>query len=165
MSTIEAHGYSSAVTAKHWVSRMPTLRKLTTLSLHCSSLSNNADIRALSFAHIADHLVHSAPSLRFLFLPDHEWLEQRPQLLAVLGQLTELRGLWLGETKWMQQGILQRCWAEGRPMWPSLSRVAPGAGEGVWRDQTLPQPTWPWRVERDVSSKKMRGGARPPEDV
>ena len=144
----------------------PALPKLSTLRLYNSSSPFTEDnTRALRFTRIASYLVHSAPSLRFVYFSDLSCLEGRRQLLAMLGGLTELQGLWLAgaEWMWMKQEPFKRYWmgSESR----GQSQVLVGArseGSSVWGDDALPTPRFPYQDELD---SRVRGGARREEEV
>ena len=159
--------YPRLMTLERWIPHLSSsaLPKLTTLDLRILPISSDPDIRALIFGYIASHLIHSTPSLRYLHLPHHEWLKEHPKLLCMLGQLTELRGLWLGEYARMQEGSLSQYWAQ-QPMGSQVLRGAQVDGRSVWGEEALPMPTWPWRdVERVAESEIMRGGAMLEEEA
>ena len=161
-------GYPSLVTAHRWIpplSSLPALPHLSTLSLCTPPFPSTPDTRAACLTPVLSYLVHSAPSLRYLHLSHLAWLRAHPDLLARLGQLTQLRRLWLGDRGgWMQHGALGRYWrtAYQRPR-SEVRRGAWGEGEGVWGDDALPRaPAWRAKF---TPRTRMRGGARPHDDV
>ena len=167
----------------------PAMPLLSTLELYTPVPSEDTSkaTRVSSFTCIARYLVHSTPALRYLRLPHHDWLSGGEgvgegvegdgggrQLLAMLGGLRQLRGLWLGwEGGWMQEGELSRCWKEGAGgYWSEVrrggSQVERGGRtddrRGVWGEvEELPRPRWPWKEVPDV--EVMRAGARAEEEV
>ena len=110
--------YPRAFTSPRWAvfPPAPALPQLTTLVLWLDALPR--DIRVLSFSHLATYLLHSALSLRYLHLSHHDWLQQRLDLLCVLGGLTQLRGMSVEEDmrsankSWMRQGPWKRYWVQ-----------------------------------------------------
>ena len=106
--------YPCVLTPARWdpLPFVPALPQLMTLDVHSPRLPRNT--RAHSFALLAAYLVHSAPSLRYLRLHHLDWLKRHRALLSKLGQLTQLRGPYLGNERWMLQGQLARGW-RGRP--------------------------------------------------
>ena len=140
----------------------PALPKLTTLIFH--TRRSNPGTEGYSFTRLTTYLVHSTPSLRYLHLPYHDWVEEAPGLIVMLGRLTELRGLCLGESKWMQRGQLERFWTEaGTSKRPRVQRETRSGEDSLWEDETLPRPTWLPRGQRHP--ERMRGGARPEVEV
>ena len=138
----------------------PALPLLSTLTWHGLALPH---IRPLVFTAIASYLVRSAPSLRYLRLAYHEWLEEDRALLCTLGQLAELRGLWLGETGWMQQGALARYWMSAeRSREAGMRMRVRDEEQSVWGEEALPRTRQAW--DQDVRLK-MRAGARREEQV
>ena len=176
-----AMDYPSLVTPEHWepLPPAPALPKLTTLVLWTDPLPQHE--RALAFTRIASYLVHSTPSLRYFSLPFQEWLNEQPELLLVLAQLRELRGLSVGSmqqrtayideemdisrwsngwTEWTEMGPLAQFWVkqwgktarDERWKGSRVVRSRPSEGDSLCGGDALP------RSRRTGGEKRMRGG-------
>ena len=96
----------------HPLPPVPSLPKLSTLVLHTDWFEVEG-VDEVTFGRVASYLVHSAPFLRCLRLPDlsrlqEEWLLEDGQLLSKLAPLTQLKGLSLtapscGQREWKEE--------------------------------------------------------------
>ena len=147
-------------------SAVPALPLLSVLIFSAEPISRTQ--RSLSFSRLTRYLVHSTPSLRTLFITNHDWLEGERILLSALGQLTQLRALSLGYEDWMQRGQLASYWLDSTMRWKKGSRVLrPTRGreesDDVWGAEEQPRPSWHWRYEDE--ELRMRGRAMREEEV
>ena len=153
---------------KRWLPLPPgtALPKLTTLICNTRPLTGDSLARIPYFTRVVAYLVHSTPSLRCLLLPHHDWLEQHPDVASLLGGLTELRAMRLGQSEWVQEGRLARYWIQSKSKGPRVQREAPGERVGVWGQEALPRPRWPWNTEPKLEPHRlMTGGALPEAEL
>ena len=148
----------------------PALPHLTILVLGTDLLAPHlGQARVFFLTLLTAYLVHSAPALRYLTVPLHIWLDGYRQPLALLGGLTELRGIsthgcrWsTANTEWLREPPLSRYWEEEA----QSSRLQRGALDGkrcLWGEEAWPTPGSSWTNARRL--EVMRNGARGEEEV
>ena len=150
----------------------PALPLLTTLIMRSPALHKDPGARAWAFLNLAAYLVHSTPSLRYLHIPQQQWLQEDPQLLSRLVGLTQLRGLHLElPTQWMQDTTFERhrCWRSPDELTSSKGartlRETCAEGDTLWGQDALPRQRRQWREEHWAEELRMRAGARSEEAV
>ena len=117
----------------------------------------------MALIRFTSYLVHSAPALRWLYLPltveGDEYLEP----LSVLRGLQHLQGLYFGTYRCYRQGAMAKFWKNedddrGMRVWRKKS-----SGNSIWGRHFWPKPTRSWGAQ--WVDGLMEAGALQDEDV
>ena len=150
----------------------PALPHLTTLIFGSSPVApHDEKVRVFFLTHLTAYLVHSAPALRYLTFPLHDWLDGYRQPLALLAELSELKGISVRDSwrrgdrasrEWLREDPLGRYWEEEG----NSSRVQRGALDTtrcLWGEEAWPSPGSSWTDMQQL--EMMRGVSRGEEEV
>ena len=157
----------SSLTLERWqrLPPSPALPWLTTLSFDIGPpLGGDFALRERFLTAVVSYLVHSAPALRYLSLPDMSCEDEYRGPLSLLRNLTELRGFSVpydvADKSWMHSGLLARYWMEAvedvEKKGSRLQRSHGGVARALWGEDAR-WPRYTWRELDEV--ELMRGGA------